>query len=312
MGEMDDERMQEFVAEAARMNATLRIQPWLSRQLERGTEGIHEARRALADRYESSSADTRPDRVVDIGVPVRVFHAPSPAAIFLSIHGGGWLLGTAQMDDADSARIAANCNVTVLSIDYRLVPDVGWQQVIDDCVGVARSVLADGAEEFGAVPIVIGGTSAGATLCVQTLLQLRAEPSFERIVGAILSYGVYDFGMTPSQRQWNDTLVIDPDYLGVTRPLIFPGTTDSDRRDPSISPLYARLDGLPPALFSVGALDPFLDDSLFMAARWRAAGNAATLAVYPESPHGFGRLPISMAAELQRNIETFLRDAVNR
>ena len=46
-----------------------------------------------------------------------------------------------------------------------------------------------------------------------------------------------------------------------------------DRRDPDISPLYADLKGLPPALFSVGTQDLLLDDTLFMAARWAAAGN---------------------------------------
>lgn len=50
-----------------------------------------------------------------------------------------------------------------------------------------------------------------------------------------------------------------------------------------------------PALFSVGALDPLLDDSLFMADRSEAAGNPAELVVYPESEHGFTGMPTGMA-----------------
>jgi acetyl esterase/lipase len=50
---------------------------------------------------------------------------------------------------------------------------------------------------------------------------------------------------------------------------------------PDISPLYADLKGLCPALFSVGTKDALLDDTLFMHARWVAAGNDAELAVYP-------------------------------
>ncbi len=48
----------------------------------------------------------------------------------------------------------------------------------------------------------------------------------------------------------------------------------STRRDPGLSALYANLQDLPPALFSVGTLDTFLDDSLFVYARWIAAGHS--------------------------------------
>ncbi|MCX4780717.1 alpha/beta hydrolase [Streptomyces sp. NBC_01264] len=54
--------------------------------------------------------------------------------------------------------------------------------------------------------------------------------------------------------------------------------------------VFARLDGLPPALFTVGSLDPLLDDSLFMAARWQAAGNHADLDVWPDGVHGFNNM----------------------
>jgi acetyl esterase/lipase len=65
----------------------------------------------------------------------------------------------------------------------------------------------------------------------------------------------------------------------------------ADRRAPEVSPLYADLGGLCPALFTVGTKDALLDDSVFMHARWRAAGNRAELAIYPGAIHGFIAFP---------------------
>jgi acetyl esterase len=67
------------------------------------------------------------------------------------------------------------------------------------------------------------------------------------------------------------------------------------RRDPDLSPLYADLTGLPPALFTVGTVDPLLDDSRFMAARWQSAGNRADLDVWPEGPHTFSNLSVPLS-----------------
>jgi acetyl esterase/lipase len=53
---------------------------------------------------------------------------------------------------------------------------------------------------------------------------------------------------------------------------------------------------MPPAIFTVGTADPLLDDSLFMAARWRAAGHATELQVWDEAPHGFLSLPMAVSA----------------
>ena len=75
-----------------------------------------------------------------------------------------------------------------------------------------------------------------------------------------------------------------------------PGRSTDELRDPALSPLYAELSGLPPALLLVGDADMLLDDSLFLEARLRAAGNAAELVIFPDAPHGFASLPMTYAA----------------
>lgn len=63
------------------------------------------------------------------------------------------------------------------------------------------------------------------------------------------------------------------------------------------------------ALFTVGTLDPLLDDSLFMAQRGLAAGNRADLAIYPGGVHGFNLFPTPLGDAALRRSEAFLADA---
>jgi acetyl esterase len=82
--------------------------------------------------------------------------------------------------------------------------------------------------------------------------------------------------------------------------------TEEDRRDPDISPLYADLHDLPPALFSCGTLDPLVDDSLFMKARWGAAGNEAIVTLWPEGVHVFTAFPLEIARRSRAEQYAFL------
>jgi acetyl esterase len=81
--------------------------------------------------------------------------------------------------------------------------------------------------------------------------------------------------------------------------------------DPDISPLYADLSGMPPALFSVGTLDPLIDDSMFMHMRWQAAGNSSELAIYPGGMHAFDAFPIELARKANARIREFVMGLTN-
>ena len=168
----------------------------------------------------------------------------------------------------------------------------------------ARWVVEHGAAEFGVTPLVIGGESAGAHLSATTLLRMRDRHGFTGCAGANLGYGVYDLSMTPSQRNWGTRSLV------LSTPIMHwfcdRFVARGGRRDPAVSPLYARLHDLPPALFTVGTLDPLLDDTLFMCQRWRAAGNPATLEVYPGGPHGFDAHPTQLARRARAKMDEFI------
>ncbi len=165
-------------------------------------------------------------------------------------------------------------------------------------------------EEFGTSRLVVGGESAGGYYAALTLLRVRDElDAIDRFVGANLVFGCYDVSGTPSVRGARPSDV--PDILedGVfefVNECFVPGLTPDDCKDPRISPLYADLHDLPPALFTVGSADHLLDDSLFMAARWAAYGNESELAVYPDCIHAFPAVPMELSKRANERIDAFL------
>lgn len=246
---------------------------------------------------------------------LRVIDPPEESrGVFLHIHGGGWTLGENDMQDPRLSRLATDTHLTVVSVGYRLAPEHPYPAGPDDCEAAALWVLGDlGRAELGAGPLAIGGDSAGGHLAAVTLLRLRDRHGITAaFAAAVFQYGAFDLSMTPSQRLWGDrNLVLSGPIIQWFADQFLPGYDRESRRDPDISPLFADLTGMPPAMFTIGTEDALLDDSLFMEARWRAAGADTELRIWPEAPHGFLSLPmtvtdVALAAEhdfLRRTLE---------
>jgi acetyl esterase len=239
-------------------------------------------------------------------VPLRIIAPDTPRGIYLHIHGGGWVLGGADLQDPMLERIAENTGLAVISVEYRLAPEHPHPAGPDDCEAAALWLARNAGAEFGTEKLTLGGESAGGHLAALTLLRMRDRHGFTGFRGANLVYGAYDLSMTPSQRLFgNERLVLRTIDIVQFCNAYLP--TVSDRRDPDISPLYAGLHGMPPALFTVGTADALLDDTLFMHARWLAAGNSAELAIYPGGAHGFTLFPNTLADEAAQKMDEFLR-----
>jgi acetyl esterase/lipase len=254
-----------------------------------------------------------PGRAGDIRVRVLVPQS-EPIGIYVFAHGGGWVLGECDLQDPFLLEVANATGCCVASIGYRLAPEHPYPAAPDDCEDATAWLLEHGPTELGAPAVfAIGGESAGAHLALTTLLRLRDKRG---ITGALraanLVYGVYDLSMTPSQRLWgNRRLPLSTTGMRWFAEQFGSGRSGEELRDPDISPLYADLRGLPPALFTIGGLDPLLDDSTFMAARWQAAGNEGELVVYPECVHGFNRFPVAAARVGNERQFAFIRERLS-
>ncbi|WP_103531306.1 alpha/beta hydrolase [Streptomyces sp. SM11] len=241
--------------------------------------------------------------VAGLRVPVRISLPTEgpPRGVHLGIHGGGFYLGTAAQGDERHRALADALQIAVIAVDYRLAPEHPWPAAPDDCEAVALWLVEEAEARFGTSRLAIGGSSAGATLALATMLRLRDRGVVDRFAGAALRFGTYDLSArTPGGRRIADEYFIQA-YVGHA----------ADRTLPDISPLYADLSGLPPALLVVGSEDVLLEDNLTLAGRLSAAGNDVELRVYPASPHGFTGHPTALAATALDGINSWLRDRIS-
>jgi acetyl esterase/lipase len=218
--------------------------------------------------------------------------------------------GDAIYSDIQNEIIARECNLAVISVNYRLAPEHPYPAAPDDCEAVALWLTRNSQSEFGTDLLIIGGESAGANLAAVSLLRLRDLHQLQPFRAANLVFGVYDFAGTPSCGILGQTTIA----LNARRMAWYARNymADADRlREPDISPLWADLSGMPPALFTVGTLDPLLDDSIFMHGRWLAAGNQSEIAVYPGGTHLFITQPTPTGRQAFARIRQFLKAAAD-
>jgi acetyl esterase/lipase len=233
------------------------------------------------------------------GVRCRVLLPDSPPrAVLLHLHGGGMIVGAPEMADMANRELCRRFGLAVVSVDYRLAPEHPYPAAPDDGLAVAAWLVEHAAAELGTGRLVIGGESAGASVGAAVLLRLRDEiDAVGSVAGACLTYGLYDWGRSPSQRgiraSASDDL-LDPDGIIFSADCYLPGRTDDDRRHPAVSPAFADLRGMPPAFLSVGTADHLLDDTLMLACRWAAAGSEVELFVAPDLPHVFTAFPCAL------------------
>ncbi|MFI9025345.1 alpha/beta hydrolase [Streptomyces sp. NPDC053560] len=277
-----------------------------SRAAGRGPSTPEELKEVRAKRSAPLPADPPAiEETVEAGgvrVPVRIFTPSGKRArgVCLDIHGGGFYMDSAARGDVRNRQLAETLHLAVVSVDYRLAPEHPWPAAPDDCEAAARWLVEEARDRFGTTRLMIGGSSAGATLALTTLLRLRDKRAVDDFVGAALQFGTYDLSArTPAGRKIADEYFLQA-YAGHV----------ADRTLPDISPLYGDLRGLPPALLVVGSADVLLEDNLAMAGRLSAAGNDVELRIYPESPHGFTGHPTAVARTALSDIETWLLDRV--
>lgn len=208
--------------------------------------------------------------------------AAAPALLFL--HGGGFALGSLDSHDRPCRWLAAAARCVVVSVDYRLAPEAPFPAAVEDSVLAFRALVA-AAASLGIDParIAVGGDSAGGNLAAVVAQQVADDPV--RPCFQLLFYPTVDMTSSfASIRSLAQGFFLENDsiqwckghYLG-----------SRDDRDPRASPLFGRLDGLPPALVQTAGFDPLRDEGEAYAEALRQAGVEVDLQRYEGLIHGY-------------------------
>lgn len=211
----------------------------------------------------------------------------TPALIWM--HGGGYIIGKPEMEDALCIQFVRELGISVISVDYRLAPKFPFPAGLDDCYS-ALMWAKQNSEVYGFDEnrIAVGGTSAGGGLAA-ALAQLAYDRKEVALVFQCLTYPMLDDrtvlrtdiddSNSPTWSQKNNRFGWESylgEHYGADEILAY--SVPARRED---------LSGLPPAWIGVGTLDVFYEEDTMYAQRLKEAGIDCDLNIVEGAFHGF-------------------------
>jgi acetyl esterase/lipase len=234
-----------------------------------------------------SEVEIVPGRIGEMYAEWMKLPANNVQKAMLYFHGGMYLTGSAQSHRQHVIKFVSGSGVNALIFNYRLAPEHPFPAAIDDALAAYNYLLEQG---FEAQNIVFAGDSAGAGLCLATLLAVKDKGIARPAAAAVLSPWT-DLMLTGKSYQANMEKCLSPKGSAENASRFYAG--EVDKINPFISPLYGDLKGLPPLHISAGGNEILLDDSIQFAQKARSAGVEVTLRVEKGMCHcypAFGNL----------------------
>jgi acetyl esterase/lipase len=195
------------------------------------------------------------------------------------IHGGAYCYNSPRAYATLAAHIAKALGASILLPSYRLAPEHPYPAGHEDTLAAFRAV-SDGER-----PVIVAGDSAGGGLAVAASIALRdaGEPT---PAGMLLMSPWVDLTLSGESVRSNDgkDAILRANDLPQHAKAYAGGL---DLADPRVSPVFANLAGLPPALIQCGDEELFFSEGTMLASRLEAAGTVVELQVYEGMWHDF-------------------------
>jgi acetyl esterase len=234
---------------------------------------------------------------------------PERLPLFVNIHGGGFVLGSAEMDDPFMLPIAEKANVKILNIDYSLSPDFPFPKAINECYAVVK-YAKEHPDEFGIDPdrIAVGGQSAGGNFTAAICL-MENERKQLGLKCAVLDYPPLDVYTDASEKPRPKgalpvflSRMFDPCYLN----------DKEGRKNPLISPVFAEIEKLrsfPPTLVITASRDSLCAEAERFRDMLKEAGVEVAHKRF-DAIHGFNLKPSPETDESWQMIIDFLKQHI--
>lgn len=254
-------------------------------------------------------------------VPLRTYRpegAAGPLPAVYSLHGGGFVVGSPDVDHAFNLWLCRELEAVVVSPDYRLAPEHPFPAGLEDCYA-GLCLLAEGHAglDVAADRIAVLGDSSGAGMATALAMLARDRGGPGIRFQYLGSPALDDRVDTPSARAFTDTPVWTRHlarhtweaYLGA-------GVAGGEGVSPYAAPARAGaagLRGLPPAYVAVMAYDPLRDEGVDYARALLAAGVPTELHLFPGTFHGAAAVEYAGVVRRMRDeTVTVLRRALAR
>ena len=263
------------------------------KRLEAGRRGMDRGIRGAA--MEPSESGVEIVTTNAHGVPGEWVLAPNANALrrLLYIHGGGYAAGSPRSHRPITSQLSKLTGVSVLAIDYGLMPEKRRLDGIVDCQTAYGWIIENGPLGPGpAEKLFVAGDSAGGNLALMLIAWIRDENLRQVDAAIALSPTTDSTASSPSMRNnvKSDHLLgpIFGKLAGLPKPVVLLSVLLSSRMHPAnplISPVFGDLADLPPTLVQTSEHEMLTDDGRRWVNKAQSQGSDARLQTWPQMIH---------------------------
>ena len=216
------------------------------------------------------------------------FDNPETTPLFIDLHGGGFVLGCAELDEKKCVQFWKTAGIRVVNIDYPKAPEYPFPAAFEAIYEIIKHYVDNSVQyKIDTARIGIGGHSAGGNLSAAICIKANETKDFVLKL-QVLNFPPMDMVTDPFKKN-SPKGAVSPDEITMYNVCYF----DNDMeiaKSPYLSPVYAtkdQLKGLPQALLIVAGKDSLYEEGIRYGNMLKDAGVDVEFHDFKDSVHGF-------------------------